>query len=97
VVSVGHERRATYLPTHPDTEHGDRFVAYEADQRSHRDRPQEPHGLWDYEPLYGLVPGHNSAEEDDEDYDHTSQVLYSPIPESEVPADAQTGQREGNP
>src|SRR5215218_4309952 len=70
VVSVGHERRAPYLPTDPDAEHGDRLVAYEADQRSHRDRPQESDGLRVDDPLYSLVPGHHRAEEDDQYDDH---------------------------
>src|SRR5215216_3126236 len=45
MVSVGHERRAPYLPTHPDAKHSDCLVAYEADQRSRRYHPQESHGL----------------------------------------------------
>src|SRR5215217_2368659 len=97
MVSVGHERRAPYLPTHPDAKHSDCLVAYEADQRSRLYHPQEPHGLGAYEPLHGLVSGNHRAEEDDEDYDHPGQVLYSPVPEREAPADTQTGERERNP
>src|SRR5215213_12026789 len=97
MVSVGHERRAPYLPTDPDAEHGDRLVAHEADYRSRRYRPQEPHGLRVQEPLYGLVSGHHRAEEDDQYDEHPGQVLHPPVAEREAPANAQTGKGEGDP
>src|SRR5215216_1267264 len=97
VVSVGHKSRATYLPTDPDAEHGHRLVAYEADHGSHSDCPQHPYGLRMDEPLHSLVSGNNSAEEDDEHDEYTSQVLHSAVAEGEAPADAQTGKGEGDP
>src|SRR5215210_5129113 len=97
MVSVGHERRAPYLPTDPDAKHSDRLVAYEANQRSRRYHPQEPHGLGAYETLYGLVSGNHRAEEDDEDDEHPGQVFHPTVPEREAPADTQTGEREGDP
>src|SRR5215203_3254177 len=66
MVSVGHERRAPYLPANPDAEYGDRLVAYEADQGSRRHRPHQPYGLRVDDPLYSLVSGHRRAEEDDQ-------------------------------
>src|SRR5829696_145345 len=49
------------------------------------------------DPLYGLVAGHHGAEQDDEHHDHPGQVLHPPVAEREAPADAQTGEREGDP
>src|SRR5215217_8617245 len=97
MVSVGHERRALYLPTDPDAEHGDSLVAHEADYRSRRYRPHESHGLRVYEPLYGLVSGHHRAEEDDQHDDHPRQAFHPAVAEREAPADAQTGEGEGDP
>src|SRR5215211_9194257 len=66
VVAVGHERRAAYLPADPDAEHGHSLVTQKADHGSHGYGPEHPYGLRVDEPLHGLVPGNNSAEQDDE-------------------------------